>query len=446
MVLILVLVLAGGTLFFLGEYAAGASDWVMFSGSPHVYNGNKVSAGVITDCDGNLLVDLTGERTYCSDETLRKATLHWVGDRLGNISVPTIGHYAQEMLGYDTINGVYTYGDAPGVLTLTIRDKLQKVALEAMGSHVGTVAVYNYETGEILCAVSTPTYDPDHVPDIDGDTTGAYTGVYLNRFLQSKYIPGSIFKIVTLAAALETMPEIQEHTFRCEGSYKIGTGEITCMRAHGNQSLKEAFCNSCNCAFAQIVQTIGGDKLQRYVELFGVTQAVSFDGITTTTGNFDVENATGALVAWSGIGQHKDQINPCAYLQFVGAVAGGGTGAKPHVVAQVSAGSSITYRGQSENTQRVMSAATAAVLREYMQNNVDTKYGADNFPGLTVCAKSGTGEVGSTKKPNAMFTGFVADEEFPLAFIVAIEDGGFGADTCVPIIAKVLEACKQTMQ
>ncbi len=441
-VLILVLALAGGAVFFFGEYMAGAQDWVMFSGSPHVYSGSKLGSGTVTDRYETLLADLSGNRTYATEEAVRKASLHWTGDRLGNISAPAISQYTQDMLGYDLINGVYAYGDVTGSLTLTLSAQLQKTALEAMGSHVGTLAVYNYKTGELLCAVTTPTYDPDNVPDIDGDTTGAYTGVYVNRFTQSKYIPGSIFKIVTLAAALETMPQIQEQTFVCTGTYEINSGDITCMRPHGTQTLKEAFCNSCNCAFAQITELIGKDKLLRYVELFGVIEAVSFDGITTVQGNFDVNNATGEEIAWSGIGQHKDQVNPCAYLRFVGAIANGGVGTQMHIVSQACVGSKVTYEAKTQREDRILSADTVKVLQEYMQNNVDSKYGAENFAGLTVCAKSGTGEVGAEKKPNAMFVGFVADESYPLAFVVAIEEGGFGADTCVPVISKVLAACK----
>jgi peptidoglycan glycosyltransferase len=294
--------------------------------------------------------------------------------------------------------------------------------------------------------VTTPTFDPDNLPDIENDTTGAYTGVYLNRFLQSKYIPGSIFKIVTLATALESMPEIARQTFYCTGKYVIQNGDITCMSAHGEQTLKQCFSNSCNCAFAQIAQKLGSETLERYVELFGITQPLRFDGITTAAGNFDVEGATGEQIAWSGIGQHKDQINPCSYLSFVGAIANDGVRVIPHVVSQVSLGNQITYEAKTETTQRLMSKETAKIIQEYMGNNVEVKYGSENFPGLVVCAKSGTGEVGGGKKPNAAFTGFLAEEEYPLAFIVVIKEGGFGTQTCVPLISRVLEVCVQEMK
>lgn len=440
--LVLVLLLAGGLVFFLGDYLANADDWILFPGSPHVYNGNKVSAGTIVDRDDVLLLDQTGNRIYSTEELLRRSSLHWVGDRPGNIRAVYVDHYATELMGFDSFNGVYTYGVASPQIQLTISAQLQNAALAAMGKRIGTVAVYNYKTGELLCAVTTPTFDPESPPDISGDDTGAYQGVYLNRFTQSKYIPGSIFKIVTLATALETVSGVQDITFECTGKYEIGAGDVTCEDNHGKQTLKEAFCNSCNCAFAQIVGMVGRETLHRYVELFGVTQPVTFDGITTVSGNFEVEGASDALVAWSGIGQHKDQVNPCAFLSFVGAIANDGVMVTPHVVDSVSAGSAQTYSAEAESRGRIMSSTTAKILQEYMGNNVQTKYGAENFPGLSVCAKSGTGEVGGEKKPNAMFTGFISDSNYPLAFIAVVEDGGYGTYISMPIVSQVLGACK----
>lgn len=443
--LVLVIVLAAGSTVFVLEYAANSGDWVMSSGSPHLYTNGKITTGTITDSTGLLLKDLSGDRSYASDAAVRRATLHWVGDRLGNISTPFISYYAKEMLGFDPASGIYTYGEAEGKMQLTLSAEIQQVALEAMGDKVGTVAVYNYKTGQLLCAVTTPNFDPDDVPDIGGDTSGLYSGVYVNRFTQSKYIPGSIFKIVTLAAALETVPGILDMEFGCSGTYTLTGGDVTCESVHGTQTLKQAFCNSCNCAFAQVTELVGAENLQRYVELLGVTEPVEFDGITTAAGNFDIEGAAAQQVAWSGIGQHKDQVNPCAFLTFVGAIAGDGVGAEPYVVEKITVGSKTTYEASTKNTDRVISTTTAQIIREFMQNNVQTKYGAENFPDVTVCAKSGTGEVGGDKKPNAMFAGFIDDERYPLAFFAAIEEGGYGASTTMPILSEVLQACMDHM-
>ncbi len=444
-VLVLVLALAAGLVFFFGEYLVKAESWVTFSGSPHVYTDGKVGSGTISDRNGILLAELYGGRSYASDPLIRASMLHWVGDRQGNIPVPYLDTYAKEMLGYDLADGVYAYGETVGNITLTLSARVQKAALEAMGDYRGTVAVYNYKTGELLCAVTTPNFDPDAPPDLSADAEGIYEGVYWNRFMQSKYIPGSIFKIVTLAAALETMPELTQETFTCEGVYELGGGDVTCEHSHGTQTLKEAFCNSCNCVFAQITQRIGAQKLEKFVNYSAALDSVRFDGFTSAAGNFDVSGASEEQVAWSGIGQHKDQINPCAFLTFLGAIAGEGTGAQPYVVSRVQVGQQVTYQARTQNTDRIVSKHTAKLIREYMENNVQTKYGSENFPDLVICAKSGTGEVGGDKRPNAMFAGFVAEEEYPLAFLAAIEDGGYGSQVCIPIISAVLEACVAEM-
>ena len=148
-------------------------------------------------------------------------------------------------------------------------------------------------------------------------------------------------------------------------------------------------------------------------------------------------------MAWSAIGQHKDLINPCRFMTFLGAIANNGVEIQPHLVTKIQSGIRNSYEAKPQSAGRIMSTKTAQILQEYLRNNVENYYGNDNFPGLSVCAKSGTAEVGSTKKPNAMFTGFLTDENLPLAFIVTVEDGGYGRPVCMPIIAKILAACQQ---
>lgn len=443
--IVLMAVLALGTVLFLGSYLLNADDWVVFSGSPHVYMGTNLSSGVVTDRGGNLLLDSTDGRTYSADEALRKATLHLLGDRYGYISAPVLGDYADELVGFDLVNGLYSLADVTNQATLTIDATVQKTAQAALSGRKGTIGVYNYKTGELLCAVTSPTYDPDNVPDISGDTSGAYEGVYLNRFTQSTYVPGSIFKIVTTAAALETVEGVEDMTFTCYGAYDLAGGRVTCEAAHGTQTLAKALTNSCNCAFAQIAQLVGGENMTAYVEKFGITQSVSLDGITTAAGHYDVAEAAPGELAWSCIGQHTDLINPCAYLTFLGAIANDGQGAQPYVVDSVTVGSGTTYQAKTTLGQRIMSRELAQTLQQMLRNNVVEKYGADNFAGLTVCAKSGTSQLGGGLTSNAMFAGFCTDEEYPLAFLAVVEQGGYGASTCIPILSQVLAACKSAM-
>ncbi len=434
--ILLVALLLGGFTFFVGEYWTQGGNWVLFSRSPHVYSAGNIGSGVVVDRDGYLILDMDGSRTYTDDTLLRKATVHWVGDRYGQIYAPALPHYAQESIGFDVLNGLYTYGGYGAVQKLTLSASVQKTALEALGDKKGTVAVYNYKTGQLLCSVTTPTYDPDNV--------GAeQEGMYLNRFTQVSYTPGSIFKIVTMGAVAEKKPEILQQSFNCTGSYKMGADTVTCERAHGTQTAKQAFANSCNCAFAQISQKLGGEALTAFVESCGAIDSVSFDGIQSAKGNYKVD-ASPINIALSAIGQHDDLVNPCAFLTFVGAVANGGQGVSPYVVEKITLDNRTTYRAQPNWQERVMSQQTAQLLGEYMRNNVKTKYGDGNFPGLTVCAKTGTAEV-TGSRPNAMFAGFVADEKYPLAFIICVQDAGYGSTVCIPIASKVLAQCKKVL-
>jgi peptidoglycan glycosyltransferase len=125
----------------------------------------------------------------------------------------------------------------------------------------------------------------------------------------------------------------------------------------------------------------------------------------------------------------------------LGAIAGDGTGALPYVISEIKADGEVMYAAKPQPGRELMSRDLAKLLQEYMRNNVALKYGDDHFPGLNVCAKTGTAEQDG-KTPTAMLAGFVADEQYPLAFIICVEEGGYGANTCLPIASKVLAACK----
>ena len=442
---VFLLVLLFGMAFFLWEYMTQAQRWVAATGSPHLYNNSNIGCGTITDRSGTVLLDISTQRSYAADALTRKSTLHWLGDRQGFINASAVSGYADEMAGYDKISGVYAASGEGGRAELTISARAQNTALEALGDRKGTVAVYNYKTGEILCAVTSPTFDPDQVPDIAGDTTGTFDGVYLNRFLQTSYVPGSIYKIVSLAAALENIPGVEDQTFRCYGKIEFGTEAVTCETAHGNQSLAGAFANSCNCAFAQIAEQLGKTNMVNAVKKYEITERLSFDGVTTAKGNYDVTDTAPVTFAWSCIGQHSNLVNPARFMTFMGAIANGGSAAEPYIMAKVESGAELTYEAQVRKTGRLIPEKIADQVKTYMRHNVEAVYGDWNFPGLKVCAKSGTSQLGGDQKSNAMFAGFVENEEYPLAFMVVVENGGYGSHTCVPIISKVLGVCKAVM-
>ena len=440
-----ILLLLGGMSFFVLEYTVKADKWVVSPGSPHVFKGSNLGTGTVVDRDNVVLLDVEEERKYSDNAQTRASTMHWLGDRQGSIQAGAVGSYAAVMSGYDKVNGLYDFSGSGGVEKLTLSARVQNAALTALNGRKGTVGIYNYKTGEILCAVTSPTYDPDNVPDIEGDTSGKFDGVYLNRFLQSSYVPGSIFKVVTTAAALECVPDIESKTFYCDGSYEYGTEAVTCETAHGTLDLKGALAHSCNCSFAQIAQLVGRKNMEKYVKKFGITQSVSFDGVTSAVGNYDISNTGGASFAWSCIGQHSDLINPARFMTFMGTIANGGKGVEPFLVSSVARGEETVYEAKANATDRIMSQTTAEKLQSYLRNNVQSIYGDGHFPGLTVCAKSGTSQLGGGQKSNAMFSGFLLDEKYPLAFIVVVENGGYGSATCVPVLAPVLQECRAVL-
>lgn len=442
--LILAIVLLAGTVLLCVRYFVKAGEWVTFSGSPHVYTGVNLDGGIVTDRDGTLLLDSTDGRTYSADAVTRTATMHLLGDRYGYIQAPLLGSFADDMIGFDKINGLYGAEGTEANAALTLSAAAQTAAYQALGNYHGTVGVYNYKTGEILCAVTSPSYDPDNMPDVDADTSGAYDGVYVNRFFQAAYTPGSIFKIVTLAAAIETVPDWENLTFTCEGKTIIGGQEIICEGVHGTITLKQALAHSCNVAFGELAGKVGTKALMEYAEKLGLSESFECDGIPVKAGTVDLKDADAGDLAWAGIGQYTDQVNALTFMRAMGRIAGGGTGAEPYLMAKITRGEKTAYEAKTETSSRALKAETAAKLTEYLRNNVATMYGDWQFGGLNVCAKSGTAEhEGETA--DAMFAGFCVDENCPLAFVVFVENGGSGSAVAAPIAAKVLQVCAAAM-
>lgn len=167
--------------------------------------------------------------------------------------------------------------------------------------------------------VSAPSYDPLNVP-ADIETNDRYKGAYINRFLSSTFTPGSIYKTVTLMAALEEIPDLAQRTWTCEGSVQIGEETIICSGTHGQQDIGDAFANSCNVAFAQIAAELGADTLQKYTEQAGLTDSYSVNGLPTASGTFQWDGITDGQLGWAGVGQGQDQVNPCAMMVYMGAI------------------------------------------------------------------------------------------------------------------------------
>ena len=437
----LAILLAAGMSVFLIRYFAEGGKWASSAFNRHLYDSNGVLiSGTVLDRDGDVLSSVeNGHRTYYENETVRKATLHAVGDLYGKIGTGVLNAFADKLTGFDLVNGAFG-AERGSNLYLTLDARYNYEAYRALGGRAGTVAVYNYKTGEILCMVSAPSYDPLNVPK-NLEENDRYKGAYLNRFLSSAFVPGSVFKTVTLTAALENLPDAETRTWNCTGSVQIGDETITCSGVHGEQTLKEAFAHSCNAAFAQIAEELGADTLRRYTEKAGLTSTYSVDGLPTAKGTFNWDGITDGQLGWAGVGQYHDQVNPCAFLLWMGAIANGGKAAMPRLIEKTTTDYGLpTGLYFAHKSSKLIEEDTASTIADMMHNNVIETYGQDRFPGMDICAKSGTAEVGADKSPNAWFTGFLRDEATPYAFIVLVENGGGGSSVAGTVASQVLQA------
>ena len=439
------LLLAGaltlGLLIFVGEFLVKGGSWVSSAFNRHLYNSSGVlTSGTVLDRDGDVLstVDESGQRTYYENATVRKATLHAVGDLQGNIGTGVLNAFADELTGYGLINGAFS-AHRGNDLYLTLDARYNYEAYQALNGRAGTVAVYNYKTGEILCMVSAPSFDPLNVP-ADILENERYEGAYLNRFLSATFTPGSVFKTVTAAAAIEKLPDIDSRTWTCSGSVQIGDETIVCSGTHGEETFAQALANSCNVAFAEMAVELGADTLKAYTEKAGLTGSYSVSGLPTAKGTFDFDGATDGQLGWAGVGQYHDAVNPCALMVYMGAVANGGKAAVPKLILKYGNALGLpALRTASGRTGRLIDAKTAGVLSELMANNVVSTYGTDRFPNMDLCAKSGTAEVGADQRPHAWFTGFLRNEDAPYAFVVLVENGGGGASVAGTVAGRVLD-------
>lgn len=434
LILFLVLLLAAGTIWFCVKYVIYGSQWASFSANDHAFTDGLLSSGQVLDRNGVMLYDATTQ-TYNEDMAVRKATLHAVGDEWGNISTSALSHFREHLVGWNPVSG--TSGDGHK-LYLTIDAALNEAAYASLDGRKGVVAVYNYVSGDMLCMVSTPAYDPADPPEI-ADDDEQYSGVYLNRFLSGLYTPGSIFKIVTTAAALENLPDVQQRTFTCTGRTTIGGDVITCPYAHGTMDFDEALASSCNCVFAQLAVELGGQTMQHYAQEAGLLSEHDVSGITTESGLYEIGNEN--QLGWSGIGQYHDLVNPCAMIMLMGSIASDGQAQQPHLIAKETSmsGLSLIDAEKSGSADVIWASDTCATLRSMMRSNVLLNYGQEQFGDLAVCAKSGTAEVESGEAPHAWFTGFIDDPAHPYAFVVLVENGGSGASTAGSIAAAILQ-------
>ena len=453
LILILTIAFIAGIGFFTVELVWNAKDWVDQPYNAHISgNGGLEQAGRILDRDGNPLAQtVDGVRVYSDDEAVRKALLHTVGDDSLNISTAVQSKYRSNLTGYNLIWGLNmpqsmrTSRD----ITLTVDTETCKSAYEMLQTGFeepkhGACVIYNYKTGEVICSVSTPTYDPADPPQINEENENMYDGVYLDNVLSSTFTPGSIFKIVTAAAAIENIPDIYERTWYCEGTEKIGKSDVHCYQetAHGEINLQEAMEHSCNIVFAKLAVELGSDKMNATAKKMGINMSFDIDDVSTAQGHYLAPENDENVLGWTGVGQgvgeYEDKVNPMQMAIICAAVANQGTAVNPTYI-KGGTGDILKDIGiTSGKTYDLLNADTAQQV-----GNIMPEY---TIGGMTVHAKTGTAEVGDEQEPNAWFVGYVTDSDFPLAFACVVEDSGLGSSYARPVAEAALETAEARLR
>ena len=443
-VILLIVAFFGGLGFMMYSFITEGDVWVASRANSHIYSGGSLTvAGTIYDRNNNVLVKTeNGKRQYADNYYERVSTLHVVGDSTGFIATGVQNLYSSNLIGYNFINGIYdTLTSSEGVdIKLTIASEGSAAAYRAMTGNKGTITVYNYLTGQVICMTSAPTYDVLNKPtDIDTNTSGKYDGLYLNRALSGVFTPGSTFKVVTAISAIENIPDIYERTFKCTGKYTTGKGkgdgDVICNGTHGKLSFERALNVSCNSVFAQLANELGKDALTKTVRDLGFGKSVTVSKAQTVRSTFDVSDSTRLDLGWAGIGQYTTLVNPCQMLMLMGGIANGGKAMTPYIVEE---SSELLDVKEKQNTNIKLSEDTAKKVRKLLRSNVQNYYGDGKFPGLKMCGKTGSAEV-SNGRSHAWFVGFSNKKGFPYAIVVCLENGGLGYTHAIPVANRVMQ-------
>ncbi|MGI4895838.1 MAG: penicillin-binding transpeptidase domain-containing protein, partial [Janthinobacterium lividum] len=280
----------------------------------------------------------------------------------------------------------------------------------------------------------------------------------INRATSALYPPGSTFKLVTAAAALESGDYTPDSALEGpqaldlpQTSNTLKNDEGTACGPNDRVSLADALKISCNTAFGWLGEQLGADALNEQAQKFGFGQALSIPN-NVVKSTYPLDKTQGPLLAYSAIGQGSDVVTPLQVAMISAAIANDGVVMKPNLVASVRDGASLDVIDQPspEELGRAVSSRTAASLQDMMRLVVSNGTGTRaQIDGVDVGGKTGTAQHGEGRTPYAWFTSWatkkVGGTTKKVAVAVVIEDGGstesaYGGRLSAPVAKTVMEA------
>lgn len=321
---------------------------------------------------------------------------------------------------------------------------LQSAAYNALGSYNGAVVVMEPSTGRILAMVSKPDFDPNTIStEYSALVSDENNSSLLNRATNGAYPPGSTFKVVVALDYFRTYGSLEGFSYLCEGSITVDEHTISCYNGnvHGQEDLYSAFAYSCNCAFAEIGLSLGGDSLKDTAEDLLFNQSLPLTSYRTSTFSADSSSAS-ALLMQTSIGQGDALVSPMHMALITCAIANDGILMQPTLIDQVvSSDGDVVDTTEAEVYKRLMTSNEANVLGELMKDVVE--YGTAtglSGRGYTVAGKTGSAEYDEQGSSHSWFIGYSNVDDPDLVVAVIAEGGGTGSQTAVPIAAAVFDA------
>ena len=402
----------------------------------------------------------------------------------GNVYAPVTGYYSitspadrgieasrdrllsgqSDSLWMDRAKSLFTGTQNKGAsIETSINPRMQETAYRMLGGMSGSVVAIEPSTGRILAMVSTPSYDPGALTGHDSsDASRAYQELarradnpMLNRATSQLYPPGSTFKVVVAAAALESGQYSPDSEIPAGASYTLpGTAyDMTNATAagdgvNGKISMQDALAYSSNTAFSQLGVSLGGKTIADQAKKFGYGSTITLDG-TNSSGSpmravasrFPGEQ-TPDKIALASIGQGDTLATPLQDAMIAAAVANGGKLMQPTLVDRVrSSDLSVISETTPSVYSQTFSADTSQALTEMMEGVTTKSYPDLQIPGMQVAAKSGTAQIGAGNTSNdGWMIGFAPADKPKVAVAVVVHGiSSYGMEIAGPIMKSVMQ-------
>lgn len=353
-----------------------------------------------------------------------------IGDTSGQMSNTIVARNLSDLANYS-----FTYGNNAGIAKLdtSLLHSANQAVFNAYGAKNGTTVAYNWKNGEMLVCVSKPNID---IAQGYANLASMPDGSLLCKAFYPT-VPGSTQKVSTLLAAYEYagVDTVNAFEYTCEGEWTNANGDvIKCHNAygHGTQLLADAFANSCNPYFAQMVQS-GRVPLSAIITTYGhlgysvngtKASALDLNGIVIPAASTTLTDKNQFETQWGALGQGKTLVSPFQLMLWQGVIASGsGSAVKPFLLrSKISADKKVTQLSSLSYTSQMVTASAAKGVQDVMVRNAANNYGWA-LSGYTCGVKSGTAQVNDdgTQHENSLLVGFCLDDSCPVAFCIQIE-------------------------